>query len=125
MKRDGAVVLSPPKPPRAVHGRLSQLESHPDPLAPDPRLSHADSVVAPTFDVPDPSSTLELAQESCWVVGSLIDPPLPDGVPGSLVVDPPSPPGLTASSYRGTLPPPAPTQVLNSDISARARMAAV
>ena len=65
---------------------------------------------------------------------ALADLPLPGDAPGTPVTDSPSLPSLTASSYRGTLPPPAPTpvsgpapsvQVVNSDIFARTRMAAV
>ena len=101
MKRE---VLSAPKPPRAVHGRVSQFDTQPDPPALEPRPAWTDSVVLP----------------------------LPDDAPGCPVADPLALPGLTVSSYRGTLPPlapvsgPAPSvQVVNSDIFARARVAAV
>ena len=57
MKRDGSEVLSPPKAPRAVHGRMSQVDTQPDPPALEPRLSQAETVVAPTPDDLDPSRT--------------------------------------------------------------------
>ena len=120
-KRDGTEVGSPGIPPRAIHGRLSQLDTQPDPPALDPRLSQANTVAAPTLDDPDLSETLKQVQASCWVTGSFTDPPLPD-VPQS------------PFSARGNLPLPEPAlvsgpalsvQVVNSDIFARARMAAV
>ena len=126
MKRDGSGVLSQPRPPRAVHSRMSQLDTQPDLAALEPRLSQADTVAAPT-DEPDPSRTLEPVHESRWVTSSLTALLLP-------VVDPPSPPNLTAFTYRGTPPPPALSrvsgpapsiQVVNSDLFARARLAAV
>ena len=127
MKRGGTEVHSPAKPPRAVHGRMSQLDTQPDPPERDARLSQADNVAALTPDDPDLSETLEQAQASCWVTSSFSDPPLPDDALGTPAV-PLSPfSALSAPSYRGnlSLPAPALVQVVNSDIFARARVAAM
>ena len=130
MKRVGCEVLSPVKPPRAVHGRLSQLDTQPDAAALDLRLSQADTVVAPTPDDPDPSGIPEQVQDSRWEANSFADPPLPDDAPGTPVVVQSPFSGLSASSYRGILPLPAlapvsgftpSVQVANSGIFARAR----
>ena len=92
------------KPPRAVHIRLSQLDTQPDPPALDPRLSQADTVVAVTPDDPDPSGIPQQVQDSRWVVSSFTDPPLPEDAPGTPVVFQSPLSGLSASSYRGTPP---------------------
>ena len=60
MKRDDTEVRSPVKPPRAVHSRLSQLDTQPDPPALDPRLSQADTVVARLLMTRDPCPFLVL-----------------------------------------------------------------
>ena len=81
-----------------------------------------------------PSATPEQGQDSRWVARSFTDLPLPEDAPGTPVVDPSSLPGLSASSYRGILLLPFPAlvsglapsvRVVNSDMFARARMAAV
>ena len=93
MKRDGSEVLSSPKPPRAVHGRMSQLDTQPDPPALELASFSGRHRCCPDADPGTGTS-------------SLAELPFPDDAPGSPVVDPPSPPSLTTFSYRGTPPPP-------------------
>ena len=129
MKRNGTEALSPIKPPRTVHVRLSQADTQPALRAPAVRLSQADTVVAPTPDVP------ALTEAAGWVTSSVTDLPPPECTPCPPLEELPPPScGMSASSCCGTLPPPAPAPVsgpaptihiMHGDIFARARIAAV
>ena len=125
MKRNGTEALSPIKPPRTVHVRLSQADTQPALRAPAVRLSQADTVVAPTPDVPAPT------EAAGWVTSSVTDLPPPECTPCPPLEELPPPScGMSASSCCGTLPAPvsgpAPTiHIMHGDIFARARIAAV
>ena len=133
MKRDGSEVLSPPKPPRAVHNRMSQFDTQTDPPALERRLSQADTVAALTPDDPDTSRTLTPVQAS--LLGDQLPRRLASSLRlatscrGSAISSQPDCPlqsrhSAAAGPSAGSGPA-ASVLVVNSDIFARARMAAV
>ena len=110
--------------PGSFHVRLSQADTQNALPMPKSRLSQAIALAASTPLDLDYPETQEPALATCWPAGSST---------GLLQrLSPFS--ALSGPSYRGSLPPPAPApvsgpappvQVVNSDIFARARMAAV
>ena len=127
MKRDATLAHSPLNLAMVVHVRLSPADTaQPDLSAPNPRLSQVTTLAASTPVDPDLIETQEQPLAICWLVGSSTDLPPPAGTPpDGGPAERQSPFSALSGPYRGCPPPlpvsePAPVQVVNSDIFARA-----